>query len=175
MVRLILHRGPMRPLYLTAVCLFSLFGGIGGQYLFGASGDANNCPVTRLTTGHPAGAPTVSDNHWYPNDDRTIWVTFGVSGLRSELGEPVDPVTRKASGDKALWYKPSHSLMTVTGRRIDGRAAPLVYKLSGSGPIERSEIDFPTAGCWEIEAKASTADLRLVVLVKTGPLPTLFP
>jgi hypothetical protein len=162
----------MRRRYLAAVCLLSLFGGFAGHYLFAASDDANNCPVTPLVTGHPDGTPTISNNHWYANADRTIWVTFlGQSSLRSALGEPEDPVTGKAPGHKEVWYKPSHSLLTVTGRRIDGDAPPLVYNLSGSGQIEPSEIDFPTAGCWQIEAKASTSELRLVVLVKPGLLP----
>lgn len=162
----------MRHRYLTAVCLFSLFGGLAGQYLFAASDDSSGCPVTPLVTGHPAGTPTVTNNHWYANADRTIWVTFfGESSLRSVLSEPVNPVTAKPPGHKEVWYKPSHSLLTVTGRRIDGDAPPLVYNLSGSRPIEPSDIDFPTAGCWQIEAKAGTAELRLVILVKPGLLP----
>lgn len=162
----------MRRRLLAAVCLLSLCGGFTGQYLFAASDSANSCTVTPLVTGHPDGTPTVSNNHWYANADRTIWVTFlGQNALRSALGEPVDPATRKALGHKELWYKPSHSLLTVAGSRIDGNALPIVYNLSGSGQLEPSEIDFPTAGCWQIEAKTSTSELRLVVLVKPGLLP----
>jgi hypothetical protein len=162
----------MRPRYLTVVCLFSLFGGFAGQYLFAASDDANNCPVTPLVTGHPAGTPSVSNDHWYANADRTIWVTFlGQSSLRSVLGEPVDPITSRALSHKEVWYKPSQSSLTVTARRIDRDAPPLVYNLSGSGQIEPSDIEFPSAGCWQIEAKASTSELRVVVLVKPGLLP----
>jgi hypothetical protein len=162
----------MRRRYFAAISLLSLFGGFPGQSLFAASDGANNCPVTPHVTGRPDGTPTVSNNHWYANADRTIWVTFlGQSSLRSTLGEPVDPLTSRVPGPKEVWYKPSHSLLTVTGRRIDGDAPQLVYNLSGSGQIEPSEIDFPTAGCWQIEAKASTSELRLVVLVKPGLLP----
>ena len=162
----------MRRRYLSAVCLLSLFSGFAGKYLFAASDDANNCPVTPPVTGHPDGTPTASNNHWYANADRTIWVIFlGQSSLRSALSEPVDPVIGKGPGNKEVWYKPSRSLLRVTGRRIDGDAPPLVYNLSGSRQIEPSAIDFPTAGCWQIEAKARTSQLRLVVLVKPGLLP----
>lgn len=93
----------MRRRYLAAACLLSLFGGFAGQYLFAASDDANNCPVTPLVTGHPGGTPTTSNNHWYANADRSIWVTFlGQSSLRSALGEPVDPVAGKAPGHKEV-------------------------------------------------------------------------
>ena len=35
------------------------------------------------------------------------------------------------------------------------------------GPIQPG-VYFPTAGCWEIEARAGREELRLVVLVKAG-------
>lgn len=163
----------MRASLFSFLYLLSLFGGFLGPYSFaGPVGDSNSCPVSSHVTGHPAGGPT-GNNDWYANADRTIWATFwGWDFVRRGPDQP-DPKTGYVPGQKVLWYKPSDSLLSVTGRRIDGNAPPLKYDISRDprprGPIQPSGIYFPTAGCWEIDAKAGRAKLRLVVLVKPGP------
>lgn len=132
---------------------------------------AGSCPVSSHVTGHPAGGP-FGNNDWYANADRTIWATFwGWDFVRRGPDEP-DPQTGYVPGHKVLWYKPSDSPLTVTGRRIDGNAPPLGYDIARDprprGPIQPSGIYFPTAGCWEIDAKAGRAELHLVVLVTPG-------
>src|SRR5271170_5056137 len=86
----------------------------------------NACPVSPHVVGYPAGGPR-GNNDWYANEDRTIWTTFwGWDFVRSGPDEP-DPKTGYEPGQKVLWYKPSEYPLTVTGRRIDGAAPPLVY------------------------------------------------
>ena len=98
---------------------------------------------------------------------------FGAGIFVLRRADQVDPKKGNVPGQKVLWYKPSDPSLSVTGRRIDGNAPPLGYDISvdprPSGPIQPSGVYFPTPGCWEIEAKAGKAELRLVVLVKPAP------
>jgi hypothetical protein len=130
---------------------------------------ANGCPVSSTVFEYPSHGPSV--NHaFYANSDRTIWATFwGWDFVRRGSDEP-DPKTGYEPGRKVLWYKPEDQLLTVTGRRIDGAAPPLVYDIARDprtrGIIQPSRVYFPAAGCWEIDAKAGASELRFVVLVK---------
>ena len=133
----------------------------------------NGCPVSRLVVEHPAGGPRVN-NAWFANADRTIWATFwGWDFVRRGPDEP-DPKPGYVPGQKVLWYKPADQALTVTGRRIDGAASPLVYDISRDprpqGPIQPSRVYFPTAGCWGGNAKAGRAELSFVVLVRSATL-----
>lgn len=131
---------------------------------------ANSCPVSLPVPNYPAGGPHVS-NAWYANADRTIWAFFwGWDSVRRGPDQP-DPKTGYVPGQKVLWYKPAAPLI-VTGRRTDGAAPPLVYDISldprPRGTMQPSRIYFPTAGCWDVDAKAGSSELRFVVLVKSS-------
>ncbi len=62
--------------------------------------------------------------------------------------------------------------LTITGRRLDGSAAPLIFdSANGSrtgdlGNFIMSAVNFPTAGCWEITGHLDGTDLSYVVLVR---------
>jgi hypothetical protein len=131
---------------------------------------ANGCPISRHVIGYPAGGPR-GDNDWYANADRTIWATFWGWDFVRGPDQP-DARTGYVPGQKVLWYKPSEYPITVTGRRIDGPSLALVYDISldprPRGPIQPSRVYFPTAGCWELDAKAGRSELRFVVLVKSS-------
>jgi hypothetical protein len=132
---------------------------------------ANGCPISPRVADYPAGGPSVS-NAWYTNADRTIWATFwGWDFVRRGRDEP-DSNTGYEPGQKVLWYKPTDYALNVTGKRIDGAAPPLVYDIARDprprGPIQPSRVYFPSAGCWEINAKAGSSELRIVVLVKNA-------
>jgi hypothetical protein len=163
----------MLPRILILVCLLCTFSGFAGSNSAARSTrSANSCPVSPHVTGHPPSGPT-GNNDWYANSDRTIWATFWGWDFVLRGDDQGDPKNGHSPGQKVLWYKPSDSLLSVTGRRIDGAAPPLGYDISidprPSGPIQPSGIYFPTPGCWEIDAEAGKAELRLVVLVKAGP------
>ncbi len=57
--------------------------------------------------------------------------------------------------------------MTVQGRRLDGDAAPLWADISEGyvGDFQSSRMIIPSAGCWEIEARAKDSLLRFVIFV----------
>jgi hypothetical protein len=70
--------------------------------------------------------------------------------------------------DKVLWAKPEGSHLEVTGKRLDGPARPLGVQIGccyDSLDYQGSGITFPTAGCWEIDAKASDTEWHFVVRV----------
>jgi hypothetical protein len=146
-------------------------GAICSDAIPGSTRGANSCPVSPHVTGHPPRGPA-GNNDWYANANRTIWATFWGWDFVLRGADQVDPKRGHVPGQKVLWYKPSDSSLSVTGRRIDGNAPPLGYDISidprPSGPIQPSGIYFPVPGCWEIEAKAGTAELRFVVLVKAA-------
>jgi len=129
----------------------------------------NGCPVSSPVSDHPAGGP--DRNAWYANSDRTIWAYFwGWDFVRRGPDQP-DPKTGYVPGQKVLWYKPGSPLI-VTGRRTDGVGPPLVYDISldprPRGTMQVSRVYFPTAGCWDVDAKAGSSELRFVVLVKSS-------
>jgi hypothetical protein len=132
---------------------------------------ASACPASPHVIGYPAGGPR-GNNDWYANADRTIWATFwGWDFVGHGPNEPY-PRTGYVATPKVLWYKPSEYSLTVIGHRLDGAAPPLLYDIATDprprGPIQPSRVDFPTAGCWELVAKAGTAELRFIVQVKSS-------
>ena len=78
---------------------------------------------------------------------------------------------------KILWIKPLGSRLTVQGRRLDGDAAPLWPDNSSGnyGDFEASIVIIPTAGCWEIEARANSSMLRFVLYITPRQLPETAP
>ena len=73
--------------------------------------------------------------------------------------------------DKYPWVKPLNSQLVVQGRRLDGDAAPLWADIATrySDDFQPSLINIPTAGCWEIEARAGTSALRFVLYIAPRP------
>jgi hypothetical protein len=126
----------------------------------------SDCPVTPQVEAFPANGPR---GDWYVNADRTIWATFwGWDFVRRGPDVP-DPRTGYRPGTKVLWIKPEQSPIIVTGHRLDGDAPPLQYSATDPDTariIQPSGVYFPTAGCWEVDAKAGPSELHFVVLVK---------
>ena len=131
---------------------------------------ASACPTSPHVIGSPAGGPR-GNNDWYANADRTIWATFWGWDFVGHGPNEAYPRAGYVATRKVLWYKPTEYLLTVTGRRLDG-AAPLLYDIANDprpqSPIQPSRLDFPTAGCWELDAKAGTSELRFIVQVKSS-------
>jgi hypothetical protein len=84
------------------------------------------------------------------------------------------PVAPRGERTKTAWFRPARTKLEVTGRRLDGDAAPLVVETSPSGDEYRhmfqpSIMIFPTPGCWEVTAKAGGSTARFVVKVEPKP------
>lgn len=132
---------------------------------------ASACHTSPHVIGYPAGGPRGNDD-WYANGDRTIWATFWGWDFVGHGPNEAYPRAGYIATPKVLWYKPKEYPLTVTGRRLDGAAPPLLYNIARDprprGPIQPSRLDFPTPGCWEINAKAGTSELRFIVQVKSS-------
>ena len=65
----------------------------------------------------------------------------------------------------------------MQGRRLDGDAAPLWADISSGyyGDFQSSIIIIPTAGCWEIEARANASMLRFVLYITPRQQPETAP
>jgi hypothetical protein len=117
------------------------------------------CPVTATIYDRPPRDPNpfypdIGSNTWYTNADRTIWATVGSEGFRQ-------------GGNKVMWIRPAGTQLIVTGQRADGPAASLRADIPCCYPstFQASGLTFPTSGCWQVTAKAGTAELQFVALV----------
>lgn len=70
------------------------------------------------------------------------------------------------------WSK-GPSLLTITGRHLDGPSEPLIFEgannayIPDKGPFITASVHVPTAGCWEITGHYKGENLTFVV--KIGP------
>ena len=121
---------------------------------------STSCPVTPASDERPPDqhlAEWAPQDEWYRSPDGNIWVA-----QNNIAGIPVGEMT------KVLWGKPTDLELTVTGRRLDGDAPPLLTDVSPyyrEQNINPSGIGFSAPGCWEIEARAGKSVLRIVVNV----------
>jgi hypothetical protein len=120
-----------------------------------------DCPVTTPVLADPP-EPTqpagmsrdpLGLSWWYVSDDGLLWT------------EAVP--YRQTGGEKVLWLKPIGATLTVTGRRLDGNTPPLDADVPSGygGDYQASAVFFPSAGCWEVTARADESELRFVTLV----------
>lgn len=122
---------------------------------------------TRDSAPRDPSADSVGPADWYINADRTIWagpVPAGgwSSGGTLYSGGAVIP------GQKTYWVRPQGRALVITGRRIDGPAhalaadVPCCYQTG----FQIVALHFPTAGCWQVSAKAGDRELTFVTEVK---------
>ena len=119
-----------------------------------------NCPVSTPTIATPPDSryrSPLPTGAYFVSADRGIWTATDVWGLGSR---------------KVGWIKPEGSTLTVQGRRLDGDAAPLWADISEGyvGDFQSSRMIIPSAGCWEIEARAKDSLLRFVIFVPPRPV-----
>ena len=118
------------------------------------------CPVTIPNGSHGPGVVTDSTPTPTSHGNGKIWTVLPIDGkLR------ITPERDGSTGEKFPWWKEVPSPLTVTGRRLDGPAAPLrAWIPSGYGEkFQATGLYFPTGGCWEITGKAGDAELTFVV------------
>ena len=131
----------------------------------GQTAQSADCPVTTPITITPPDSKyrdPLPRGAYYASADEMILVSAEEWGQGSR---------------KTLWIKPLGSRLTVQGRRLDGDAAPLWPDNSSGnyGDFQSSIIIIPTAGCWEIEARANASMLRFVLYITPRQLPETAP
>jgi hypothetical protein len=119
-----------------------------------------NCSVTPTTAERPPDDPHSSsfaspNSTWYANGERSLWAWWW---------------GKTSTGDyKVLWVRPTGTSLKISGRRMDAEASGFRVRIPTGYrgyTYQASAIDFPSAGCWEIEARADDARLQLVVRIK---------
>lgn len=137
-------------------------------------GEGASCPVTQPPNPRfvpPARYSTVlTGRFWYGTP--ALWTMIGPDGTWEGL-----PYQGGAYSQKLLWWRmgyvgqPPEPPLTVTGRRIDGSAAPLVASAASNGfeadlgSFMVVGIGIPAAGCWEITGHEAGTDLSFVIWV----------
>jgi len=124
--------------------------------------EPKTCAVSPTVRDEPPKDPNAAPfgfGDWHVNADRTIWVRS--NGWRAGR-----------EGNKVIWIRPAGTTLVVTGKRIDARAPALQASQDRGYPTGFTVIDlqFPSAGCWEVEAEAGKSKLDIVVHV-AGPQP----
>jgi hypothetical protein len=100
--------------------------------------------------------------YYYVNDDRSMWASAWWSGA--------DEVSLRAGeeGVKVGWFRPAGAVLAISGRRLDGPSPLLAAHVPCCYPtrFQASGLIFPTAGCWQVKARAAASKLSFVVKVE---------
>jgi hypothetical protein len=88
------------------------------------------------------------------------------------------PYSETGYTQKVFWWRQGYDWkaepepdLTVTGRRLDGEAPPLVASKATNayaadiGSAMLVGVDIPTAGCWEITGRIGEQELSFVIQV----------
>jgi hypothetical protein len=133
------------------------------------------CPVTlppdqAFIPPEPYGEP-LQGHFWYGSP--ALWTSLPLDGIWRDL-----PKREVGYGQKLPWWKQGYDWraepepdLTVTGRRLDGDAPPLVSPKASNafaedfGSAMMVGFDIPSAGCWEITGSINGQELSFVVQV----------
>jgi hypothetical protein len=111
---------------------------------------------------------------WFGTDK--LWTSLPTDGTWPGLR----PYQRGDSSyrQKILWWyrlpsgSPKNSSLTLTAKRLDGPALPVMDKFENFDPMQKEHnsaimtaIDLPTPGCWEITGHHDQQELSFVVWV----------
>jgi len=128
------------------------------------------CPVTLPPGAPPPAVPPSPPAGFYGNG--TLWTILWLQGrVVFAPGGPGFVLPDGSLGMKWPWIPAVPVQPTVTGRRLDGAAAPAWAALNGPAATQDyqrfypSYLIFPTPGCWEITARIGAASLTFVTLV----------
>ena len=140
----------------------------------------SSCPVTQ----RPAKPFVPPSTYPVRLSEDSFWL--GSEKLWTNIREPMiwvsqSPLTNPgALTAKVFWYRVGYDWrsepvpnLKVTGKRLDGPAAPLVFRptnaILGSHPYDAAMltgVTIPTPGCWEITADYQGDTLAFVVWVE---------
>jgi hypothetical protein len=144
-----------------------------------SNGVPETCPVTKPSDQPfvpPLPYPTKASkgSFWFGTDH--LWTALPVDGTWKGLPHytPSDPTFRQKLfwGRQGYdWHTEPQPKLTVTGRRLDSSAPPLLSDRANNGWVQEDQpfmvvgINFPTLGCWEIKGHYQDDELTFVVWV----------
>lgn len=127
---------------------------------------ADDCPRTEPVWAKPPVDAAIPDapayGYYFVNEDRSIWASAGWTG------EDSVQLRVREEGIKVGWFRPAGIPLEITGQRLDAEASSLQSEIPCCYPtrFQATGIYFPTAGCWELNAKAEDKELSFVVWVE---------
>ena len=128
--------------------------------------DRSNCPESTPSWVKPPEDAAVSGpteyGYYFVNEDRSIWASAWWNAQEEY------PLSARKEGFKMGWFRPAGADLNIEGQRIDQSAAPLTAEIPCCYPtqFQATGIIFPSAGCWEITAKAEDQVLSFIVWVE---------
>lgn len=126
---------------------------------------SNTCPLTEPVWARPPEDAAVMDppayGYYFVNEDSSIWAS-------AWWAEQEQPLRVSEEGVKVGWFRPAGAELVIVGQRLDGDAPPLEAEAGCCYPtrFQASGLYFPTAGCWEVTARAEDHELSFVVWVE---------
>lgn len=145
----------LRPSGLVVVVLLSVGQPVNFTAAPPKSDSAGACPVSKTVMIEPEkadGADRFGYGAWYVNENRTIWARN---------------TDWRAGENKTLWKKPVETHLLITGKRLDGPAAPLRagYANVVQWGFAVLDLKFGAPGCWDLTATDGTDHLEFVTEV----------
>lgn len=125
----------------------------------------NTCPVSEPVWVRPPEDSAVQGSpgfgYYFVNEDRSIWASAWWTGQEENYLLPGKDI-------KVGWFRPEGAELEITGRRLDGQAAPLETHVPCCYPtrFQATGLFFPAEGCWEVTAEAADSELTFVVNVE---------
>jgi hypothetical protein len=125
-----------------------------------------DCPLTEPVWEKPPIDAAIPDDptysYYFVNKDRSIWASAGWAGKDGA------PLQVQEEGIKVGWFRPAGAVLEITGQRLDAEMSSLKSEIPCCYPtrFQATGIYFPTAGCWEVNARAEDKELSFVVWVE---------
>ncbi len=162
---------------LPSLCLLSLSALCAGQNHPRISAVPRSCPVTKpfdqpFIPPAPYPAKPSLGQFWFGSD--RLWTALPVSGTWSGLPHDTPGTFRQKLQFWRQAYDPRTELrpdFTVSGRRIDAPAGPLLIAGRGNGSWTKNDqfimtgLNFPAIGCWEITGRFESDELTFVIWI----------
>lgn len=159
------HRSVRRGFLAIILCGLSVLATICAPMVTATSTSTTGRPSSARSIGSPTCNVTPYSAEGVGDAFTTTW--YGQEPLWAGLDRAYLGVWYAEIDLKVQWRLPRDETLSVTGRRLDGSAAPLAFEMpSGYGNgFQPSSLRFPTEGCWEVTAQTTSQQLRFVVLV----------
>jgi hypothetical protein len=119
------------------------------------------CPLTLPNERTAPGGNEAGMNH----GNGKLWTAMWPHNVVIATPAYIEP--DGSVGMKWPWWRGVEGRLTITGRRLDGKAPPLTASIAddGTSGFQPSGISFPTEGCWEVTAAVGDAELTFVTLI----------
>ncbi|MBX3061663.1 MAG: hypothetical protein KF726_01735 [Anaerolineae bacterium] len=115
--------------------------------------------------------PEPAYGFWYGTDE--LWTELPLDGVWASLPQQPEGYFQKLPfwSDGFWWLDDPQPSLSVTGRRLDGDAAPAIMSMASGiyaeneGSLMLLGATFPTPGCWQITAEYKGSTLSYVIWI----------